>query len=161
MSSETPQTISHSRDSCRSVFFCWKLWWAVKNYGGIAIKLTSADDLAQLRRSRYEDGSRLTGSRHVQRRRWFEENLKDSIYYAYELEDFHLVVVTRIWYKRTMGLERMEFFQWTRSIHYVDGYESFLIKLMYRFLVFEMKDRSSRITMIKEHVVKEKVTSHL
>ena len=77
MSSEIPQINPHSRDICRSVIFCWKLWWAVKNYGRIAIKLGSADNRVQWRRSRYEDGSRLTESRHVERRRWFGEKLSD------------------------------------------------------------------------------------
>ena len=38
------------------------------------------------------------------------------------------------------SLERMGIFQWTRSIHYADGYVSFLIKLMKRCLVLKMKD---------------------
>ena len=72
-------------------------------------------------------------------------NIERYIHYAYVSKDSHFVVVTRIWYKRTMSLERMKFFSWTRSIHYADGYESFLIKLMYIFTVFEMKDRKCSV----------------
>ena len=75
MRSEIPQVIWHT---CRFVIFRWKLWWAEKNYGRIAIKLSSADDRVQLRRSRYEDGSRPTKSGHAERRRWFREKLKDT-----------------------------------------------------------------------------------
>ena len=57
------------------------------------------------------------------------------IYYAYELEDSHLVVVTRMCQKRTMSFGENGVILMDAFIHYADGYESFLIQLMYRCLV--------------------------
>ena len=143
MRSEVPQVIWHT---CRFVIFCWKLRWAVKNYGRIAIKFSSADDRVQLRRSRYEDGSRPTGSRHVERRRWSEEKLKDT----FIMHTSWKILISFSWREydtRERWVLRECIFSWTRSIHYADGYESFLIKLMYRFLVLELKDRELFISI--------------
>ena len=81
-------------------------------------------------RSRYEDRSRPTGSRHVERRRWFGGKSTDTFIMHVSCK---ILISLSSWeyvWKVRWTLERMEFFKGTRSIHYADGYVSFLTKLL-------------------------------
>ena len=92
-------------------------------------------------RSRYEDGSRLIRSRHVERGRWFGEKLSDTFLMRVSGKILISLSSREYVWKVRWTLERMEFFKGTRSIHYANGYVSFFVKLMDRCLVFKMKDR--------------------
>ena len=142
MSSESPQLISHSRDSCRFVIF-------FGSYDELLRTIRTNSDKIGV--SRWSSVVTTISTWRRKSSHWIGTRGREDDDPEKNCQ-IHLLCIRvgrfssrcrleKMWQERRWVLERMEFFYWTRSIHYADGYVSVLIELMYRGLVLKMKDR--------------------